>query len=137
MSLAVLLILIGMANSPAYANDTKPAEKKRTFLFVAHANASAWKFLVENPQDRQAVTSEQIKKLGGEMLGYYFGLGNGRNYVIVSLSDSVTVQAITVLRLASGLLHEYEVIELIKSADMLDVYKRIDDLRAVDDIQKK
>lgn len=110
----------------------------RYFMFVGQPNAKAWKWLIENPQDRQAKTEKSIESLGGKMLSYYFGLGNGRNYITVAMpNDTELIQAAYVLRLASDLLVDYQVIELISSQDMLGVLRRVEDVMAVDDIQKK
>jgi len=37
-------------------------------------------YLMEHPQDRKAEVAGAFKALGGEVLSYYFGLGNGKIY---------------------------------------------------------
>lgn len=109
---------------------------QRTFLFISEPNAKAWKFLVENPQDRQQVMSQAIAKLGGEIVSYYFGLGDGRNYIIVSLpDDKELLQAIYLTRLADDMLKSYQMIELLSSAEMLNALKRVSQVKAVDNIK--
>ena len=61
------------------------------------------------------------------------GLGNGRNYIIVAVPDNNTIQAMLVQRLSSGLLHEYEAIELVRSSDMVAMFERLKELDAADD----
>jgi uncharacterized protein with GYD domain len=109
----------------------------RYFLFTSRPNAKAWKMMKENPGDRQAATAAAMKKIGCEMLGYYWGLGNGRNYIIVAASDNKTVQALIVQRLSGGLVHEYEAIELVRSSDMVAMFQRLKEIEAADETLPK
>lgn len=119
------------------ATEKSAEERKRHFMFIGQPNAKAWQWLIDNPQDRQQITGKSIERLGGKMLSYYFGLGNGRNYITVAMPDDAElVQAAYVLRLASGLLMNYQVVELISSNEMEGVLKRVEEVMAVDDIQK-
>ena len=91
----------------------------RTFMFVGEPSAAAWQYLMENPQDRKAEVEEAFKALGGEVLSYYFGLGDGKNYITVSTpDDNELIQAIYLMRLPSGLLKSYQVVELMPSDQM-------------------
>ena len=111
------------------ANEVEP----RTFLFVSEPNDNAWRFLIENPHDRQALMQGAIAKLGGKMLSYYFGLGDGKNYIIVELpDDKELIQAVYVNRLGDDLLKSYSMVELLTSAEMAGALKRIQEVRAVD-----
>jgi hypothetical protein len=59
--------------------------------------------------------------LGGEVISYYFGLGDGKNYITVTIpNDNELIQAIYLMRLPSGLLNSYKVIELMPS-DLINV----------------
>jgi hypothetical protein len=60
-----------------------------------------------------------MEALGGKVLSYYFGLGNGKNYITVQLpDDNEIIQAVYLMRLPSGLLTSYEVVELMPSKQM-------------------
>lgn len=64
----------------ASAADTIVQEKDlRYFMFIGEPNAAAWEFLMENPEDRQSEVAGAFKALGGEVLSYFFGLGDGMN----------------------------------------------------------
>ena len=139
MSLCAALLLSVTLLSATQAQETSQdqTETKRYFLFVGHIGPEAWTVLIKNPQDRKAASAQSIEKLGGELIAYYFGMGNNKNYVIVSLPDTEVVKAIQVLRMSSGLLTDYEVIELIDSADMLGVFARMDEVMAADDMDNE
>ena len=79
-----------------------------------------------------AATEKAIKDIGGEMRGYYFGLTNGRNYIIAALPDGRTAQAMLIQRLATTLVVEYEAIELVESSEMPAVFGRLKELETAD-----
>ena len=88
-------------------------------MFIGEPNAAAWQFLMDNPQDRKEEVSAAFEKLGGKIIGYYFGLGDGKNYIICELpNDNELIQAVYLMRLPSGLLESYEVKELMRSEQM-------------------
>jgi len=106
------------------------------YMFIADVGPTGWQQLIDDPSDREAAVRESISKLGGELVGYYFGFGNSKNYVIVNLPNKETAKAIQILRLSSGMLNDYEIVELMSPADIEVITKSMGDLRAVDDIQK-
>ena len=127
----VLLCLLLAIAGQGFAEDKA---KLRYFLFIGQPNAAAWKMMIENPQDRQAAVAKSIEKLGGQMLSYYWGLGDGRNYITIAMPDDTElIQATYVTRLGDDLLVNYEAIELMTSADMANALKRVSEIKAVDD----
>lgn len=109
----------------------------RHFMFIGEPNAAAWKYMMDNPEDRKQQVEGAFKSLGGEVLSYYFALGNGRNYITVTIpDDNELIQAIYLMRLPSGLLRSYEVIELMPSDQMINALKRSKKLVESDDTVK-
>jgi hypothetical protein len=108
----------------------------RTFLFVGTPNGAAWEMQIAAPGDREAMVRGGIEKLGGELLSYYWGLGNGKNYITVSLPDDPTfIQAFYLSRMGDGLLVDYQMIELMSSSDMAIALSRVPEVKAVDDLK--
>ena len=119
--LAVLCILISLSVS-VFA---KPEESVRHFMFVGEPSAKAWEMLARNPVDRRKAVENAFSKLGGEILGYYFGLGDGKNYITVTLpDDNEIIQAVYLMRMSTGLLKSYQVIELMRSDQMADALRK-------------
>jgi len=115
----------------------KAAETARHFMFIGEPNAAAWQYLIDNPEDREAVMGKALKKLGGEILSYHWGLGNGKNYITMSLpDDKALIQATYVTRLGDGLLISYECIELLTSKEMVEALGRVKEVKAADDLGK-
>ncbi len=131
LAIAFAVLLIGQP----FAQTARVEEGKpmRIFLFSAKPSAKGWQLMKENPADRQTATAKAMERIGGRMLGYYFGLTDGRNYILAELPDGETAQALVVQRLASDLVVEYQAIELVDSANMPSMFKRLRELEAVDD----
>ncbi|WP_299349474.1 hypothetical protein [uncultured Shimia sp.] len=111
-------------------------QNMRTFLFIGTSNSAAWEMQIANPGDRAASVKGGIEALGGELLSYYWGLGNGKNYITVSLpNDPTFIQAFYVSRLGDGLLDDYQMIELMSSADMAEALSRVPEIKAQDDLK--
>lgn len=66
-----------------------------------------------------------MEAVGGKVLSYYFGLGDGKNYITVQLpDDNEVIQAVYMMRLPTGLLNSYQIIELMPSDQMSEALKR-------------
>ena len=125
-----LLATIGITQD---APSDEPRKQMRIFLFSAKPSPEAWQFMKENPGDRRAATEGAMGKIGGKMLGYYWGLTTGKNYIIAAVPDGRTAQAMLIQRLSSGLVLEYEAIELVESSEMPAVFQRLEELELADD----
>ena len=95
-----LLAAIGVSQD---APSDEPPKPMRIFLFSAKPSPEAWQFMKKNPVDRRAATEDAMQKIGGKMLGYYWGLTTGKNYIIAAVPDGRTAQAMLIPRLSSGL----------------------------------
>lgn len=126
--LALILIFL------VYTTPLLSAESDiRTFMFIGEPNAAAWQYLMNNPEDRKAEVEGAFKALGGEVLSYYFGLGDGKNYITVTIpNDNELIQAIYLMRLPSGMLTSYQVIELMPSDQMVKALIRSKELLEAD-----
>ena len=119
------LILCCLLSVPAaWAGDEtvgslgRDAEDVRHFMFIGEPDAAAWQFLIDNPEDRKAAVAGAFRALGGDLVSYYFGLGDGKNYITVTLpNDNELIQAVYLMRLPSGMLASYRVIELMPLLD--------------------
>ncbi|WP_299425113.1 hypothetical protein [uncultured Shimia sp.] len=133
MKALVFSVILGASASMTMAEATTD---NRTFMFVGTPNGPAWEMLIGSPGDREASVRSGIEKLGGELLSYYWGLGNGKNYITVSLPDDPTfIQAFYLSRMGDGLLNDYQMIELMSSPDMAEALARVPEVKAVDDLK--
>jgi hypothetical protein len=70
------------------------------------------------------------------MLGYYWVIANGRNYIIVATPDNRTVFALRIQRLQTNLVFEYEALELLECSEMSVMFERLREIEAADDSLK-
>jgi hypothetical protein len=78
---------------------------------------------MENPEDQEEALAAGMEAVGGKVLSYYFG--NGKNYSTLQLpNDDEIIQAVNLMRLPSGLLNSYQVIELMPSSQVSGALKR-------------
>lgn len=125
-----LLAMAFASPAPVLGQNAPATDELRHFLFIGEPNAAAWEFLIDNPSDREALMAEPIERLGGRMIAYYWGLGDGRNYIIVALPDDpALIQATYVARLGEDLLVSYRMIELMTAADMAEALSRVAEVR--------
>ncbi|GAB5487510.1 MAG: hypothetical protein Pars2KO_10800 [Parasphingorhabdus sp.] len=119
------------------SEDSTPDAKEATryFLFIGTLGPEAWQLAQRNPADQRERAKVEIAELGGTLVGYFFGAYDNKNYSIVSLPDTKTVKAIQVLRMSSGLLADFNVIELIDSSDMPAVLQYIEFVSSVDRLE--
>jgi uncharacterized protein with GYD domain len=119
---ALATVMLVTMSSAIAAEDS---DDVRYFMFVGEPNAAAWKYLMENPADREKEVAAGMQIVGGKVLSYYFGLGDGKNYITVQLpNDNEVIQAVYLMRLPAGLLNSYQVIELMPSDQMSEALKR-------------
>ncbi len=128
------IVFAALLASPVLADSHS---QTRHFLFVGNPNAAAWKSMINAPGDREASVRGPIEALGGDLLAYVWGLGNGKNDILVELPDDPTfIQAFYLTRLGDGLLDGYQMIELMNSADMAEALSRVSEVKEAEAKQK-
>ncbi len=132
VTIAFLAIMLLVVTTTAQNAPSKPQPEMRIFLFSAKPSPAAWKFMKENPGDRRAESEAAMEKVGCKILAYYWGLTDGKNYIIAAVPDGKTAQASLIQRLASGFVLEYTAIELVESAAMPAVFERVKELEAAE-----
>ncbi|MFC3612794.1 hypothetical protein ACFORG_03390 [Lutimaribacter marinistellae] len=108
---------------------TADEERSRYYLGVGEPSAEAWIIMIDNPTDREKEMGAALAAIGGEMISYFWGLADGKNYITVRLPDDPgMIQAMYLSRLSQGVLRDYRFIELMTSSDMVEALKRVPDL---------
>ena len=136
IAIAFLAIMLLVVTTSAQNVPPEPQQEMRIFLFSAKPSPAAWKFMKENPGDRRAATEGAMEKIGAKMLGYYWGLTTGKNYIIAAVPDGRTAQAMLIQRLSTDLVLEYDAIELVESSEMPAVFDRLKEIEAADESLK-
>ncbi|WP_171208710.1 MULTISPECIES: hypothetical protein [unclassified Ruegeria] len=120
--IAATLCAVGIGVSGAAAEESH----SRYYLGIGEPNPDAWQIMIDNPTDREKDMGAALAAIGGEMISYFWGLADGKNYITVRIPDDPgMVQAMYISRLSQGVLKDYTFIELMTSADMVEALKRV------------
>ncbi|WP_170389548.1 GYD domain-containing protein [Ruegeria arenilitoris] len=121
-AIAVALCVFGIGVAGAAAEQTQ----SRYYLGIGEPNPDAWQTMIDNPTDREKDMGAALAAMGGEMISYFWGLADGKNYITVRFPDDPgMVQAMYFSRLSQGALKDNRFIELMTSADMVEALKRV------------
>lgn len=77
----------------------------------------AWQALVKNPQDRSGVLKEQIEKIGGKLICFYYCYGEYDGVTIAEFPDNVTSVAGILSILLAGHLKEVKTTVLMTAGE--------------------
>ena len=80
--------------------------------------------LVRQPEDRGAVISELVDRLGGKVEAYYHSLGEYDVVIIAEFPDNETVAAIQIAVRAAGVEKYQNVTTLLTREEALNALKR-------------
>jgi uncharacterized protein with GYD domain len=86
-------------------------------------NAAA-KSLVDKPQDRTPPARGLIEEFDGQLLCYYFALGEYDGIAICEFPDTVSVAACSMKAAATGAFARFETIALLTAAEAKEAMKK-------------
>jgi hypothetical protein len=131
LSVHILLSLLLLAGATSALAEQTKAEK-RIFMFVGTPSAEGWQVVLNGAADRKKATAAALKELDVDVLSYYFGLSDGKNYITVAVPDGETTQALLLMRLATPLMKDYYAIELVPSEAMPKIVDKVKSFNRVE-----
>lgn len=84
----------------------------------------AWQALVKNPQDRSSVLKEQIEKMGGKLICFYYCYGEYDGVTIAEFPDNVTSVAGILSILLAGHLKAVKTTVLMTAGETVKAMKK-------------
>ncbi len=84
----------------------------------------AWQAMVKNPQDRSGVLRDQVKKLGGELIGMYYTFGDYDGVAIYEYPDNVEGVAGVLAVICAGHLKAVKTTVLMSAGEMVQSMKK-------------
>ena len=84
--------------------------------------------LIKNPQDRGEAVRPMFEALGGNLIEYYFGVGQGNVIVIYELPDDDSIQALSLRVIAGGTTTQFRTTRIITSAEAVEGIKKAGDI---------
>ncbi len=84
--------------------------------------------LIKNPQDRAEAVRPMMEAFGGNLVEYYFGVGQGNVIVIYDLPDADSLQALSLTVIAGGTTTNFRTQRIITSAEAVEGIKKAGDV---------
>lgn len=84
--------------------------------------------LIKNPEDRGEAVRPIFEALGGSLVEYYFGVGQGNVIVIYDLTDADSLQALSLRVIAGGTTSRFTTTRIITSAEAVEGIKKAGDI---------
>lgn len=95
-----------------------------TYLVTLNAPSDLYKAMINDPEDREELTRQNVKLLGGNLLGYYFGNGN-KVYMLAEFPNSAALYTVITAVFSTGGATEMDVLELFTTKEMVAICKAI------------
>jgi uncharacterized protein with GYD domain len=89
------------------------------YLFQGSYTAAAWAALARKPQNRTRVIQVVVKKLGGELEGFWLTLGEHDFVGLVRMPNSVNAAALSIAAMAGGAIASFKTTALMSVPDGL------------------
>jgi uncharacterized protein with GYD domain len=94
------------------------------YLVQVSYTSEACAALINNPQDRLAVVSKAVKKLGGKLITGWMCLGDFDTIVVITLPDNVAAAAFSIALGAGGACKN------VKTTSLLSIEEGVEAMKA-------
>jgi uncharacterized protein with GYD domain len=84
----------------------------------------AWTRLIAKPEDRRDVARAVVEKLGGKLIGFWYGFGEHDGFVIIEAPDNVSAAAFSVGVSAGGSLRSAETTVLLTVEETIEMLEK-------------
>ena len=85
-------------------------------MFFTYAK-DVWRSMVQHPEDREAAARKIIEAAGGELLSFYWMLGEHDGLAIFRVPNATVAAAVSAAVSSTGRIAELETIHLLSSAE--------------------
>lgn len=134
--LACLLGAASFADEKASPGGSDPDLKY--FIVVGKPKPEVLKGMVDKPVDLTPGAEQLVSGIeGAKLIGYYLAVGKAQNFAIIAVPDSSDAAAITYQRMATGLMEDMDVVEVIPSDLMVPVLEKAKAMNAKDAFLEK
>jgi uncharacterized protein with GYD domain len=87
-----------------------------------------WRSWAESPEDRTTFIAEAVKKLGGELKGFWLSFGAQDGFLLLSADEPITPAALSVLDVGGGFCRSMETTVLLSVEEMRAALRRANEL---------
>jgi len=118
----VAALLVSLVSLPAIADG------KKRYMLEGIATPAVFASIISTPQDRGPNAAGLMKKAGCELLDYYVGVHNYKNYVVIECTADADIAALQISLYASGAITAATATEIVTSAELKTVGERAQNL---------
>ena len=115
-------LLVLLLSSPAIADG------KKRYMLEGIATPAVFASIISAPQDRGPNAAGLVNKAGCELLDYYVGIHNYKNYVVIECAADADIAALQVSLFASGAITTATATEIVTSAELKTIGERAQNL---------
>jgi uncharacterized protein with GYD domain len=115
---ALCTLLICLLSFPVDASD------KKRYMLEGTATPAVFASIISEPQDRGPNAAGLMKTAGCELLDYYVGVHNYKNYVVIECEPTADIAALQFSLFASGAISAATATEIVTSAELKAVGER-------------
>jgi len=124
MNIKTMFLLLTMTCLMGTAYAASNTGEKKRYMLEGVATPAVFASVIKTPQDRGPNAANLMKKLGCELLDYYVGVHNYKNYVVIECGVDVDLAVLQFTMFASGAITESTATEIITSAELKAVGER-------------
>jgi uncharacterized protein with GYD domain len=99
-----------------------------SYLMRFSYTPEAWARLLKKPEDRREVARAVVEKLGGKLLGFWYGFGEYDGFVLIEAPSNVSAAAFSVGISTGGSLRSAETTVLLTVEETIEMLKKAQDL---------
>ena len=92
------------------------------YLMIAEPGAEAWAGAINAGGDMAESAGKDIENMGGQLISYWLGVGEAKNYGVVAFPDSMDIARITYLRASQGIMKNLQFIEVMPSSAAVAIF---------------
>ena len=110
-----MLVALLVAATPAQAD-----ENTKRYLLEGVSTPAVYASLMKSPEDRSANAQALMAAAGCELVDYYLGVNNYKNYIIIDCGADTNLSALQILIFAAGGVSTGTATELRTAAQMME-----------------
>jgi len=116
MAMLLAMLLASFANVASAGTE----DQKTRYLLEGVSTPAVYAALMKNPEDRSANAKVLMAAAGCELIDYYLGVNNYKNYIIIDCGEETNLSALQILIFGSGGVSTGTATELRTAAQMAE-----------------
>jgi len=120
--------LIALTTSALFAGTASAEETKTRYLLEGVSTPAVYAALMKSPEDRSINAKVLMEAAGCELVDYYLGVSNYKNYIFIDCGEETNLSALQILIFGSGGVSTGTATELRTAAQMAEDAKEAAEL---------